>query len=369
MRKTITKAQLCTTHAVRKNANLNPKGLKHMETRKSLSLLFVRPRAYFVLALLGMLLGGLLDGGALHAGTQAPARTSTQAQAVKQQTFATPQEAVQALVEASKVKDQAALTKIFGPDSDKLFSGDPVEDNKDLEDFAAAAQESLQLQKDDDSKYTLLIGKDNWPTPIPIVQKDGQWFFDTKAGLDEVLNRRIGENELSATTTCRAYVVAQWEYFTGGDWGHDGVAAYAPRFISSPGAHDGLYWETPEDDKPSPLGQLVAEARAEGYGPKDQVAGGSKHERHPYHGYYFKILTQQGPHAPGGKYNYIINGNMIAGFALVAYPDKWGDSGVMTFIVNQQGRLYEKNLGENTAKIAGTMTEYNPEPSWTLVKP
>jgi hypothetical protein len=298
-----------------------------------------------------------------------------------QTAFSSPDDGLQALASAAKAKDRAALGKIFGPDYDKLLSGDPVEDDKDLADFAQAVGESATLRKDDDSKYTVLVGSDNWPTPIPLVQKDGKWAFDTKAGMEEVLNRKIGENELAAIETCRAYAVAQWEYYTEGDWDHEGVATYAQRFVSTPGKHDGLFWEVGEGQKPSPLGQLVAQARAEGYGPKQQTTqaeeakgGGAENEdpakrRHPYHGYYFKILTKQGVHAPGGKYSYIINENMIAGYALVAYPDKWGSSGVMTFIVNQQGRVYEKNLGADTAKVAGAMTEYDPDTTWKLVQP
>jgi hypothetical protein len=192
-----------------------------------------------------------------------------------------------------------------------------------------------------------------------------------------VVNRRVGENELAAIQTCRAYAVAQWEYYTEGDWDHDGVAEYAQHLISSPGKHDGLFWETAEDQKPSPLGPLMAAARAEGYGPKEQTTdavgqGGSEREaaaadHAPYYGYYVRLLTRQGPHAPGGKYGYIINGNMIAGYALVAYPEKWGSTGVMTFIINQQGRVYEKNLGANTEKIARSMTEYDPDATWKLV--
>ncbi len=251
-----------------------------------------------------------------------------------------------------------------------------MEDDKDLKDFSAAVGESATLRKENDAKYTVLVGQDNWPTPIPVVQKDGKWSFDTKAGMDEILNRHVGENELAAIETCRAYAVAQWEYFTEADWDHDGVAEYAQHLVSSPGKHDGLYWETAESEKPSPLGQLVAAARAAGYGPKEDAAAGEGGgaeaegltlEHAPFHGYYFKILMKQGAHAAGGKYNYIINGNMIAGYALVAYPDKWGSSGVMTFTVNQQGRVYEKNLGANTAKIAGAMTEYDPDPTWKRV--
>jgi hypothetical protein len=294
----------------------------------------------------------------------------------QQATYSSPNDALQALVSAAKEKDRSALSKLFGPDYNQLLSGDPVEDDKDLSDFASAAEESAKLQKDSDTKYTVVVGKDNWPAPIPIVQKDGKWMFDTKAGLNEVLNRHIGENELSAIQTCRAYAVAQWEYYTEGDWDHDGVAEYAQKFISTPGKHDGLFWETEEGEKPSPLGKLVAEARAEGYGPKAQSSGGAATAaasaetaapHAPYHGYHFKILASQGPHAPGGKYSYVINGNMIAGYALVAYPDSWGKSGVMTFIINQQGRVYEKNLGANTAKIAAVMTAYDPDPSWKLV--
>jgi hypothetical protein len=306
---------------------------------------------------------------------QAPAKPETQTQSQ----FASPEEAMQALIAAVNAKDRSALAKIFGPDYGQLLSGDEVEDNKDLDDFRTATQEAAKLQKLDDSKYTLVIGAGNWPLPIPVVQQKGQWFFDTKAGLNEILNRRVGENELSAIETCRAYVVAQWEYFTEGDWDHDGIAEYAQKLFSSPGKHDGLYWETTEDQKPSPLGKLVAAARAEGYGPKEATpdaatkGGGASdaisEERAPYHGYYFKILTRQGSHAPGGKYSYVINGNMIAGYAFIAYPDKWGNSGVMTFMVNQQGRVYEKNLGPDTAKIASSMSAYDPDPTWKLVPP
>jgi hypothetical protein len=287
----------------------------------------------------------------------------------KQATFSTPEAAMQAIVDAAKAKDRATVMHIFGPECVQLFSGDPVEDANDLKDLSTSVSESAQLQKDADTKYTLVIGQNNWPFPIPIVRQGDLWLFDTKAGIEEILNRRIGENELSAIGTCRAYVVAQWEYFTEGDHDNDGVAEYAQKFRSSPGQHDGLYWETAEGQPPSPLGQLVAAATAEGYGPanRTQQSGATQHP--PFHGYHFKILTRQGPHAPGGKYNYIINGNMIAGYALIAYPDKWGNSGVMTFIVNQQGRVYSKNLGPRTEQIAGAMIEYNPDPTWKRVEP
>ena len=303
---------------------------------------------------------------------------SAQAQAPEQRTFSSADDALEALVTGAQARDRAALAKLFGPDYEQLLSGDAVEDAKDLDEFAVAVGESAQLQKIDNSSYTVLVGKANWPTPIPLVQEDGKWYFDTQSGLDEVINRRVGENEFSAIATCRAYAVAQWEYYTDGDWDHDSIAEYAQKLISDPGAHNGLYWETSDEDKPSPLGKLIGAARAEGYGADESATkptgkGGSDKEapeidRAPYHGYYFKILTRQGPHAPGGKYGYIINGNMIAGYALVAYPDKWGNSGVMTFIINQQGRVYEKNLGSDTARVAPAMTEYNPDPSWKLVE-
>lgn len=295
------------------------------------------------------------------------------AQAPGQQTFSSPEDAMHALVQAVNSKDRAELGKLFGPEYKDLLSGDPVEDDKDLADFDAGLQQSAQLQKQSDTAYTLLVGKDNWPFPVPIeTEHDNRWMFDTKDGLRQILDRRIGENELSAIATARAYVVAQWQYFTDDDWDHDGVCAYAQRFVSTPGQHDGLYWESAAGDSPSPLGTLVAEARSEGYGPQNRAASApagaaSSGGHHPFHGYYFKILTRQGPHAPGGKYNYIINGNMIAGFALVAYPDKWGNSGVMTFIVNQQGRVYEKNLGANTDKAAAAIAEYDPDPTWKMV--
>jgi Protein of unknown function (DUF2950) len=292
----------------------------------------------------------------------------------KQALFASPEEAKQALVDAAKTQNRAVLGEIFGPDNDKLLSGDPVQDDHELDQFVAALDQSAKLQPSPaGDKVTLTVGADNWPFPIPIVKQGDKWRFDTAAGTEEILNRRIGENELSAIAACRAYVLAQWEYFTEGDHDNDGVAEYAQHFASSPGQKDGLYWETVEGEKPSPMGALVAAARLEGYtntGKPRAAARNEKaapHQRTPYHGYYFKILKRQGPHAPGGKYDYIINGNMIAGYALIVYPDKWGSSGVMTFIVNQQGRVYQKNLGADTAKIAPEIKEYDPDSTWKLV--
>jgi hypothetical protein len=289
--------------------------------------------------------------------------------AFAQQTlFATPEEAMQALAKAAKSKDQAALTAIFGPDRQKLLSGDAVEDARGLDHFSTNFEKFAQLEKADANKEIVLVGDDHWPLPIPIVKRDSKWQFDTRAGMEEILNRRIGENELSAIMTCRAYVLAQWEYFTQPlGTSHDGLAVYAQKFVSTPGKRDGLYWEVPPGEKTSPLGALVGEARAEGY-PAGQPKPANAPKHTPFHGYYFKILTKQGPHAPGGRFSYIINGNMIAGYALIAYPDKWGSSGIMTFIVNQQGRIYERNLGPRTEQIAGGITEYDPDPAWKLVK-
>jgi len=285
----------------------------------------------------------------------------------KQRLFATPEAAVEAVKKAAAAADQKELMAIYGPERDKLLSGDPVEDANALKHFAAHLGEAATLQKVDESKYTLLVGDEHWPSPIPIVKDGRKWRFDTAAGLDEILERRIGHNELSAIMTCRAYVIAQWEYFTEArDTSKDGLAVFARHLISSPGQRDGLFWETPEGATPSPLGTLVAQARAEGYTAGGEKAGGA-HTRTPYHGYIFKILTAQGPHAPGGKFSYLINGNMIAGHALIAFPDRWGSSGVMTFIVNGQGRVYEKDLGTDTAQLASAITEYDPDPSWKLV--
>ena len=296
----------------------------------------------------------------------------------RRESFSSPDAALQALVSAAEAKDRTAMGSIFGSDYDKLLSGDQVEDDKDLNDFSQAVEDPQRSCKRLTNPNTpWLWGKITGPRHIPIIQKNGKWQFDTTAGLDEVVNRRVGENELAAIQTCRAYAVAQWEYYTEGDWDHDGVSD-TPNISSAPPENaDGLFWETAEDQKPSPLGPLVAAARGEGYGPKEQTTDAAGHDgsaqeaaaadHGPYYGYYVRILTRQGPHAPGGKYGYIINGNMIAGYALVAYPEKWGSTGVMTFIINQQGRVYEKNLGASTEKIARSMTAYDPDATWKLV--
>ena len=281
--------------------------------------------------------------------------------AVEEQTFASPQDAVNALVTAARNHDTNALHAIFGPAGHGLISPDAVQATEEYQMFVQRLTEKTQLAPNSDSNVTLEIGADGWPFPIPLVKQDGQWFFDTAAGRQEILDRRIGMDETGAMNVCNAYVAAQREYASQDRMG-DGVLAYAQFLHSTPGTHDGLFWPTNSGEELSPLGPLVAQARVEGY---HRTAKMLNDKQAPYHGYYFKILTRQGKHAPGGKYNYIINGRMIAGFALVAWPAEWGNTGVMTFIVNQQGKVYQKNLGPRTAKIAGAMTTYDPDKTWT----
>lgn len=282
-----------------------------------------------------------------------------------QRTFSSAEEARQALVSAVRAKDHGALRAIFGPVASELEPGDPVEQAEEFERFSHHVAEGVELVKEDGAKATLLIGAKKWPFPVPIVNKGGAWLFDTEAGREEIINRRIGHNELLAIKVCRAYVDAQREYYTMPEPDGDQIPKYAQRMISTPGRRDGLYWPTPAGAKESPLGPLVAKAKEEGY--MQQRKPGEKGPR-PFHGYYFRILKQQGPSASGGKFKYVINGNMVGGYALVAYPARWGISGVMTFIVNQRGRVYQKNLGPKTPEIARRMKAYNPDLTWKLVE-
>jgi hypothetical protein len=278
----------------------------------------------------------------------------------EEQTFASPQDAVHALVTAAQNDDTNTLGAIFGPAGRELVSPDVVQATEGFKLFVQHLTEKTQLITNSDSNITLEIGTNGWPFPIPLVQQNGQWFFDTAAGRDEILARRIGRDEMGVIGVCNAYVEAQREYASQDRMG-DGVLAYAQYLRSTPGTHDGLFWPAKPDEELSPLGPLVAQARVEGY---HRAAKMLNDAQAPYHGYYFKILTRQGKHAPGGKYNYLINGRMIAGFALVAWPAQWGNTGVMTFIVNQQGKVYQKNLGPKTAKIAAAMTTYDPDDTW-----
>ena len=279
----------------------------------------------------------------------------------KQPTFASPEDAIKALIDAVKAADHTALHEIFGPAHKDLVTGDKVEDEANFARFSKAITQMCNPALQGDDKIILNIGAENWPFPIPLVKKDDRWFFDTDAGKEEIINRHIGEDEINAIGVCRTYVDAQRQYASKDRDGSE-VLKYAQNFKSASGKKDGLYWEAAANEETSPFGPLVAEAREEGYSPGKNGEG-----PHPFHGYIFKILTRQGPAAPGGKYNYIINGNMIAGFALAAYPSKWGDSGIMTFVINQQGKLYQRNLGPETGEIARAMLEYNPDKNWAPV--
>jgi hypothetical protein len=275
--------------------------------------------------------------------------------------FGTPAEAVVALGAAAADQDFAALTVLFGPGAEDLENPDRVQATNEFRAFASAMNESHRIVNRSDTQCVLEVGAQGWVFPVPIVQQDGQWFFDAAAGRDEVLNRRIGKNELSTLEVIRAYVDAQREYAFK-DRDGDEVLEYAQRFSSSPGQKDGLHWLPDLDGEISPLGPLVVQANAEGYSKGSRNQG--VHPE-PFHGYYFRILSRQSKSAPGGRYSYIINGNMIGGFALVAWPAEYGDSGIMTFIVNQQGRVYQKDLGPKSGDIARKMSAYAPDATWT----
>jgi hypothetical protein len=278
--------------------------------------------------------------------------------------FATPEAAVAALRAATTSPDTNALREILGPAAEDLLNPDRIQATNELKNFSAALAETNHLVRSSDKLAILEVGDDLWPFPVPIAKNGSGWYFDTETGKDELLNRRIGNNELATLPVMRAYVDAQREYAT---LDHDGddVLEYAQRLVSSPGKEDGLYWPSDLNGQISPLGPLVAYAAAEGYNPELRE-GETEVERGPYHGYSFKILKRQGTHAPGGKYDYVINGNMIAGFAMVAWPAEYGTSGIMTFIVNQQGRVYQKDLGPNTSKLVSKMDTYDPDPTWAL---
>jgi len=276
-----------------------------------------------------------------------------------QSTFASPEDAAAALAAAMRADDVKAIWRILGPGARKVArSGDPVQDNDLREAFVEGYDRSARFERSGDARALLLIGPQDFPFPYPLVARDARWRFDARNGDEEVLNRRIGRNELSAIGVCLAYLDAQRE-FAARDRSGNGLLEYAQKLISTPGKHDGLFWETGEGEAPSPLGPLIARARGQGYaqGPAD-----------PYHGYLYKILTGQGRDAPGGEYDYLVRGKMIGGFALVAYPARWGASGVMTFACSHDGVVYEKNLGKDTQAIAAKMTLFNPDGSWTRSK-
>lgn len=277
-----------------------------------------------------------------------------------QQAFKTPDEAASALASAAKTGDRKAIVTVLGPDGEDIVSsGDDVADAATRQKFVAAYDAKHQIAMEGDNKATIVIGLEDFPLPLPLVRKDGMWRFDTDAGREEILARRIGKNELDAIQASLAYVDAQNEY---AEKDRTGVGAntYAQRIVSQAGKKDGLYWPTSQGEDASPLGEFVAEATTQGY----RVGGG----RTPFHGYYFRILTKQGPAAPGGELDYVVRGKMIGGFALVAYPAEYRNSGVMTFIVNHAGTVFQKDLGPDTAKLAERMSAFNPDKTWQKVE-
>jgi len=296
--------------------------------------------------------------------TLASIATPVQAAVAKGESFATPDAAVEAFVAATRADAPRDLVKILGPEARKLvYSGDPVADKQGRARFTEAFDKAHKIVMEGDAKAMLEIGENEWPMPIPLVKEVNAWHFDAKAGENEILARRVGRNELNTIEVCRAYVAAQREFASEDRLG-DGLREYAMKFRSSPGKHDGLFWPANAGEEESPLGPLVASARAEGYAPRKK---GEKPQ--PFHGYYYRILTRQGKDAPGGAYDYVAKGHMIGGFALVAFPAKYRDSGVMTFTVNQDGVVYQKDLGPKTADIARRMTAYDPDASWSKVAP
>jgi Protein of unknown function (DUF2950) len=303
-----------------------------------------------------LLLLAALSG--LIAACRTTAATPSAAPALPPQTYATPEDALKAFVSAAAAPaDSGQLEDVFGSAVNDLESADKTQAAQDLSALADSVKQSATLEKKDDNTYTVLVGKNNWPFPIPLIKStENRWYFDTAAGKQEILDRRIGENELTTIQMMNAYVEAQRTYAKFDRTGA-GVPTYAQRFHSTSGRHDGLYWETAPDETPSPLGPLVAEEPPPSLaiGPSAQQTG-----RKPYYGYYYKVLKAQGPGAPGGAYSYIINGRMIAGFAAIAWPAEYGNTGVMTFIVSHTGAVYQKDLGPDTATIARKITAYDP---------
>jgi hypothetical protein len=294
-------------------------------------------------------------------GAEEPPQAAAPApKAAAQKHFASPEEAVAALVAAARTGDPAALLPLLGSDAKSVIeSGDPVADREGLERFVTSYDTAHALEKAGDSRFELVTGKDRWPLPIPIVRDAEGWRFDTAAGEEEILDRRIGRNERSTIQTCLAVVDAQREYYAN-DPDEDGLLHYARRFLSTKGKRDGLYYPTAEGEPPSPLGSLIGQARAEGY-------KGEAGKPTAFHGYYYRMLEAQGPHASDGAYGYLADGKMLGGFAVIAYPASWDNSGIMTFIVNQDSVVYEKDLGEDTEKLARAIQTFDPDPSWKRV--
>ena len=297
--------------------------------------------------------------GKIACWTAAVAILASVSVASAQQSFKSPEDAAQALVNAAKDNWPKGVIAVLGPDADEIVSsGDKTSDEAMREKFLAAFDARHEVKQEGDDKAVMIIGKDDFPFPIPLRRKGAAWKFDTATGRLEILYRRIGRNEINAIKASLAYVDAQNEYAEKNPEGA-GSATYAQRIVSRPGKKDGLYWPAAPGEEESPLGELVAQASKEGY----SIGG----ERVPYHGYYYKILTRQGSMAAGGEVDYVVRGKMIGGFALVAYPAEYGNSGVMTFLVNHAGEVFQKDLGERTARIAERMTSFNPDQTWKKV--
>lgn len=280
----------------------------------------------------------------------------------KQEMFASPEAGAEALAAAVRARDPDALVKVVGPESKSwLFSGDNVSDRADWKQFLELYDTRHTLDKAGDGRVVLSVGKDAWPFPAPLVKVAAGWHFDADAGREEVLNRRVGRNELDTIQTLLAIVDAQTEYARV-DYDKDGFPTYARRFRSSPGKKDGLYWPTAPGEPPSPLGDLVAKATGEGYSHAKDTP--EKEQPTPYHGYLFRMLTAQGPAAKGGAFDYMVRGKLFGGFAVIAWPAKYANSGVMTFMVNYEGVVYQRDLGDETSARAEKITRYNPDKSW-----
>jgi hypothetical protein len=279
----------------------------------------------------------------------------------KHASFGTAEDAVNAFVAALQKDDVAALQKLLGPGSeDLLSSGDAVQDKADRQDFLASYQQKHSLMDEGQDTMTLVVGEQDWPLPIPVVKHKSKWRLDGAAGADELIYRRVGANELGAIDVCRGFVGAQNEYASVGRDG-DAAGIYALKLISDPGTENGLYWQTGEGEPPSPAGPFVAAAADEGY------RAGASGERKPYHGYFYRLLYAQGPSANGGEREYFKNGLMTEGFALIAWPADYGSSGVQTFIVDQDGVVFQKDLGEDTATAAQAINKFDPDSSWTAI--
>jgi hypothetical protein len=314
------------------------------------------------LAVLAAALALALPAGALaQSGGDAKAAKPAAAapKAAAQRTFASPEEAAKALVDAVKAADAKAVLEVAGPKSRSwIFSGDDVRDRADWKRFAEAYDKKHAVTKEGDRKAILVVGEDDYPFAAPLVEKGGKWAFDAEAGREEVINRRVGRNELDTIQALLAIVDAQREYAST-DADKNGLSDYAARFVSSEGKKDGLYWPTKDGEPLSPLGPLAAQAVREGYGGK-----GATGKPQPFHGYFFRMLMKQGANAAGGKYDYMVNGRLFGGFAVVAYPATYGVSGVMTFIVNHDGVVFQKDLGPNTASVAQKMQAFDPDKTW-----